>query len=181
MFEKIHGDKKIQLILGLIIGIFFGFLLQKGGATNYNIIINQLLLRDFTIIKIMLTAVVTGMIGVYILKGFNKIKLHPKPFYLKGIVLGGLIFGVGFALLGYCPGTGAGALGTGSIHALFGIIGMILGSLIFSRIYPSISQSLQKKEKEWETIPQALGTNPWTIIIPITTIYLVFIYFLEFF
>ena len=90
MFEKIHEQKKIQLILGLIIGIFFGFLLQKGGATNYNIIINQLLLRDFTIIKIMLTAVITGMIGVYILKGFNKIKLHPKPFYLKGIVPPGI-------------------------------------------------------------------------------------------
>jgi len=181
LFKKLHEKKKAQLLLGLLIGIFFGFLLQKGGATNYNVIINQLLLRDFTIIKIMITAVITGMIGAYLLKKFKKIKLHPKPFYLKGIVLGGLIFGVGFAFLGYCPGTGAGALGTGSIDALFGIIGMILGSLIFSRIYPSISQTLQKKEKEWETIPQALGINPWAIILPIITIYLVFVYFFEFF
>lgn len=179
--KKLHQRKNIQLILGLLIGILFGFLLQKGGATNYNIIINQLLLKDFTIIKIMLTAVITGMIGVYLMREFDIVQLNPKPFYLKGIVLGGLIFGVGFALLGYCPGTGAGAIGTGSIHAFFGVVGMLIGSLIFSIVYPSLHSSLMKENKDWKTIPQALDVNPWTIIIPVTIAFLFFVYFLEFF
>ena len=65
MLKSLHENKKIQLIIGLIIGIFFGFFLQKGGVTNYNIIIGQLLLTDFTVFKVMLSAVIVGMLGVF--------------------------------------------------------------------------------------------------------------------
>ena len=62
MLKKIHGKKSIQLMIGFFTGILFGFLLQKGGVTKYDVIIGQLLLIDFTVVKIMLSAVVTGML-----------------------------------------------------------------------------------------------------------------------
>jgi uncharacterized protein len=67
-------NNKFTLIWGLAFGIVFGVLLQKGGATKYDVIIGQLLLKDFTVLKIMLSAVVTGMIGIYAMKslGWNK-------------------------------------------------------------------------------------------------------------
>lgn len=181
LLTDLHGRKKVQLLIGFFLGVFFGFLLQKGGVTNYNVILNQLLLRDFTVVKIMLTAVMTGMIGIYLMKGFNLVQLNPKPFYLKGIVVGGLIFGVGFGLLGYCPGTAAGAIGTGSLHAFFGAIGILIGAEIFSVVYPSLKTSLMEKDYGAITIPEILDVNPWTIILPAIVVFLLFFSYFEFF
>ncbi len=144
-------------------------------------ILNQLLLRDFTVVKIMLTAVVTGMVGIYLIKRFDMIQLSPKPFYLKGIVVGGLIFGVGFALLGYCPGTAAGAIGTGSVHAFFGGIGILIGAEIFSVVYPSVKNSLMKEDYGPITIPEILDVSPWKVIVPILIAFLLFFSFFKFF
>jgi len=66
--EKKSSKDKSPLVWGLAFGIVFGFLLQKGGATKYDVIIGQLLLIDFTVVKIMLSAVLTGMIGIYLMK-----------------------------------------------------------------------------------------------------------------
>ncbi len=165
-------------MIGLIIGIIFGFLLQISGVTNYNIILGQLLLKEFTVLKVILSAVIVGMSGIYILKKFSYINLHPKPFYVRSIVIGGLIFGVGFGLLGYCPGTAAGAFGTGSIDAFFGIIGFILGSSIFASIYPKIKEKFMKKSYGNITIPEVLHVNPWFIIAIISAIILIIFYFI---
>ena len=99
-----------QLVWGFVFGIVFGFLLQKGGVTKFDVIISQLLLEDFTVIKIMLSAVVTGMIGIHLMKSLGWIQLKPKAGSWGKNAIGGLIFGLGFALLGYCPGTIAGAI-----------------------------------------------------------------------
>jgi uncharacterized protein len=103
-------DKR-PLLFGLGFGILFGFLLHKGGATKYDVIVGQLLLTDFTVLKIMLSAVATGMIGIYFMKSMGWIQLSIKKGSAGKNVLGALIFGVGFAVLGYCPGTIAGAVG----------------------------------------------------------------------
>ena len=60
MLKSLHSRKAVQLILGLVMGILFGFLLQKGGVTSYHVIVGQLLLKDFTVVKIMLSAVIVG-------------------------------------------------------------------------------------------------------------------------
>lgn len=109
----IKAGSRLHLFVGLITGIIFGFLLQKGGVTDYDVLIGQLLLKDFTVIKIIITAIITGMIGIYFLKSKGLVKLHPKPGSLGSVVIGGLLFGIGFGLLGYCPGTVAGAVGHG--------------------------------------------------------------------
>jgi hypothetical protein len=123
-----------KLIAGAMFGLAFGFLLQKGGVGKYNVLIGQLLLEDWTVVKIMLTAIVVGMIGVSTLHHFAKVNLHIKPTRIGANTIGGLLFGVGFALMGYCPGTAAVALGQGSWDALFGIAGLIAGSWMFAEL-----------------------------------------------
>jgi len=122
------------LIAGAMFGLVFGFLLQKGGVGKYNVLIGQLLLQDWTVAKIMLTAIVVGMIGVFPLHHFAKVNLHIKPTRIGANIIGGLVFGAGFALVGYCPGTAAAALGQGSWDALFGMAGLIAGSWLFAEL-----------------------------------------------
>ena len=122
------------LIAGAMFGLVFGFLLQKGGVGKYNVLIGQLLLQDWTVAKIMLTAIVVGMIGVFPLHHFAKVNLHIKPTRIGANIIGGLVFGAGFALTGYCPGTVAAALGQGSWDALFGMAGLIAGSWLFAEL-----------------------------------------------
>ena len=109
---------------GIVFGFAFGFLLQKGGVGTYHILVGQLLFQDWTVVKIMVTAIVVGMVGIFTLHHFAKVNLHIKPTKIGPNVLGGLLFGAGFALIGYCPGTVAAALGQGSWDALFGMAGL---------------------------------------------------------
>jgi uncharacterized membrane protein YedE/YeeE len=170
MFKTIHEKRNLQLCIGFFVGIIFGFLLQKGGVTKYDVIIGQLLLTDFTVIKMMLTATVTGMIGVHLLQSLNLATLHPKPGSYGSVIIGGLIFGIGFGLLGYCPGTMVGAVGEGSLDALLGgIVGMIIGAGLFSELYPKLEKTILSKGDFGElTWPQLLKVNPWWIIFPLS-------------
>jgi len=181
MLTKLHSKSKLQLFIALLAGILFGFLLQKGGVSNYNIILGQLLLKDFTVIKIILTAIVVGMIGIYTMKSMGMVQLHPKNGSLGMSVIGGLIFGVGFATLGYCPGTISAAVGQGNLDALIGgIIGIILGAAIFAQWYPKLNKNFLKKGAIGNiTFPELFKVNPWIVIIPLSIIIIVFLYWLE--
>jgi len=132
MLAALRSNKRVQLAAGLAIGVGFGFLLQRGGVTRYEVVIGQLLLQDFTVVKIMLTAIVTGMIGVHALCSAGWATLSKKSGSVGSTVVGGLIFGVGFAVLGYCPGTMIGAVGQGSLDALFGMAGMLVGTAAYA-------------------------------------------------
>jgi len=92
MLKTLHAKENFQLGIGLLVGILFGFLLQKGGVTKYDVIIGQLLLTDFTVVKIMLSAMLTGMVGVHLLQSLGWAELHPKPGSFGSVVIGGLIF-----------------------------------------------------------------------------------------
>jgi hypothetical protein len=173
--------KRTQLAWGFLFGIIFGFLLQKGGVTKYDVIIGQLLLTDFTVLKIMLTAVITGMIGIHFMQGRKWIDLHVKSGSLGMNVIGGLIFGFGFALLGYCPGTIAGAVGNGYLDATAaGLTGIILGSGIYAAVYPKLKTNVL----EWGnygdlTLPRLFKTRTWIVIAPLAVILVISMYFLE--
>jgi hypothetical protein len=181
MLETLHSKKGVQLILGLIAGILFGFLLQKGGVTKYRVIIGQLLLKDFTVVKIMLSAVITGTLGIHLLRSLGLVQLHPKPGSFGVSVIGGLIFGVGFATLGYCPGTIAGAVGQGSLDALVGgVAGILLGAGIFASLYPRLQKSTLIKGDFGElTLPQLLKVNPWVVVIPVVILLAAILFLLQ--
>jgi hypothetical protein len=166
-------------MLGLLFGIVFGFLLQKGGVTDYNVIIGQLLLTNFTVLKVMLSAVIVGMIGFHILKHYGYVKSHAAEGSLGSNVPGGLIFGIGFALLGYCPGTVAGAAGTGAVDALIGGIGgLLIGAAVFVEIYPKIKGILDKGAFPVVTVPEFLRLNQWVTILLMEVVMIGFLVFL---
>jgi len=170
-----------QLVWGFVFGIVFGFLLQKGGVTKYDVILGQLLLEDFTVIKIMLSAVVTGMIGIHLMKSLGWIELNPKSGSWGKNAIGGLIFGLGFALLGYCPGTIAGAIGNGYLDALVGgLAGILLGSGLLAAVYPRLrSDILRKGDFGNLTLPRLLKVNDWTVIIPLSAVLILLLYLME--
>lgn len=145
MLARLQNHRPAQLLIGLIIGIFFGFFLQKVQVTKYEAIFGQLLLLDFTVIKVMLTAIVVGMAGIYSMRAVGLVELDIKPGSWGSTGIGGVIFGVGLAILGYCPGTSAGAAGQGSLDALVGGVGgMIAGGMLYTRIYPKIADGVLK-------------------------------------
>jgi len=181
MFKTLHEKKGLQLFIGFLIGIGFGFCLQKGGVTNYDVIIGQLLFTDHTVVKIMLTAMLVGMIGVHILKSKGLANLHPKPGSLGTSVIGSLIFGVGFGTLGYCPGTVAGAAAQGNLDAIFGgIVGILIGAGIFAALFPKLRKGiLQRGDFGDLTFPRLLKVNPWIIVAPVAVMVLCLLYWIE--
>lgn len=156
----------MSLLYGIITGIIFGFLLQRGQVVRYDKQIAALRFLDMTIVKFMLSAVLVAMVGLYLLKDLNVIKFSLKATSLGSNILGGLLFGLGWGILGYCPGTSLGALGEGRLDSLWGIGGMLVGAALFAEVYPWLKLNIQTLGNYGKvTLPQLLSINPWIIII----------------
>ena len=130
--------------LAIPMGIAFGVLLHRGGVANYNVIVNQFRFKDFTVLKVMFTAIIVGGIGVLLLKTTGHAQYHIKPANMLGVSLGAALFGVGMVLYGYCPGTGVAAIATGSLHALTGFVGMLLGGVLYALSFAWVEAHIQK-------------------------------------
>jgi len=122
----------MSALLPLIMGFVFGFLLHRARVTDSNVIEGQFCLCDFTMMKVMLPAIVVGGLGVLALIHFGQASYHIKDANLLGVVLGSLLFGGALVFLGYCPGTVLAATATGSLHALAGVAGMIAGAILYA-------------------------------------------------
>lgn len=154
-----------MLVYGLITGVLFGFLLQKGRVLRYDKQLGALRLLDMTIVKFMFSTVVVGMVGLYLLKDYGLAKLSVKPTLLGANILGGLTFGIGWGLLGYCPGTSAGALGEGRWDAVWGILGMLAGAALYAEAFPFMKKTvLTWGDLGKVTLAEVLGLSPWVII-----------------
>ena len=174
-------SKTARLGVGLVLGVAFGFCLQKGGVTTYQVIMDQLLLRDFTVVKVMLSAAIVGMVGAYAMRDLGWVSLHPKPGSWSMNVIGGLVFGVGFGVLGYCPGTAMGAAGQGSLDALCGgVVGITLGAGLFAAVYPRLKRHLlDKGDFGAATFPSLLTVHHWLVIVPLATLMMLVLVCLE--
>jgi uncharacterized membrane protein YedE/YeeE len=151
------------LVLGALTGLVFGFLLQKGGLTRFRVIVGQFLLRDFTMLKVMLTAMIVGGVGIYAMRaGGMDVALHVKSTAVLANLVGGLLFGVGMALLGFCPGTGVAALGDGARHAWPGVFGMLAGAAIYAEAHPWVKENLLGVGAHGKiTLPGSTGVTEW--------------------
>ncbi len=128
------------LILALAVGFAFGWLLNRARVTSADVVCNQFRFRDFTVIKVMLTAIVVGGIGVLFLVHSGYSHYYIKPANLLGVGIGAALFGLGMVLYGYCPGTGLAALATGSLHALIGAVGMIFGAIAYALSFDWVNE-----------------------------------------
>jgi uncharacterized membrane protein YedE/YeeE len=128
--------------LAIPFGMAFGYVLHRSHVADYNVIVNQFRLRDATMLKIMLTAIFVGGVGVFALHNVGLAHYHIKPANFVDVGLGAAIFAVGMVLLGYCPGTGIAAVAGGSVHALIGLLGMLAGGVLYGLSYPSIEKHI---------------------------------------
>jgi hypothetical protein len=159
-------DTPLNLVYGLITGLVFGFLLHRGGVTRYRVIVGQFLMKDHAVLKTMLTAVVVGAIGVWALHLYGGVSLHVKTAHVLANVVGGVLFGFGMVLLGYCPGTGVAALGDGSRHALFGVLGMLAGAAAYAEVHPVMKANLLSVLSYGKiTFAEITGISPWFFIL----------------
>ncbi len=154
----------MNLILGFIFGVLFGSILTLSRVIRFEKQISALLLKDMTIVKFMFSAVIVGAIGINLLNSFGLIELHLKPMMFGAIVIGGILFGLGWSLTGYCPGTAAASLAEGRIHAIFAILGMLVGSAIFAHSYPILKPLLNFGNLGEITIYQYFGISPFVVI-----------------
>jgi hypothetical protein len=155
-----------KLLYGLATGMLFGFLLQRARVLRYDKQLGALRLQDMTIVKFMLSFVLVGMVGIYLLRDLGLVQLSLKPTLLGANIIGGLVFGMGWGLLGYCPGTSLGALGEGRWDALWGIVGMLGGAALYAEAYPA----LKKTVLTWGafgkiTLADVTGLSHWVIIV----------------
>jgi hypothetical protein len=164
----------LNLVYGLLTGVVFGFLLQRARVTRFSTIVGQLLWVDHTVLRTMFTAVAVGSVGVYAMHQLWDVPLHIKSATLLANAVGGVIFGVGMAVLGYCPGTGLGAIGEGSRHAIFGFVGMLVGAGLYAEAYPWLSAHvLPVGDLGKVTLSSEMGLSPWVFIVPLIGIALI--------
>lgn len=170
MFDTPFFASPGMLLSGAVTGLIFGFLLQKARVTRADVIIAQFLLRDYTVMKVILTAIVVGSIGIYGMLNMGMIPaLSIKPAFLYANALGGLIFGVGMAILGYCPGTALAAIGDGSRDAIAGVLGGVTGAALFAELYPLLSSRLIDVYNLGSvSLPEITGIPAWIWILLLT-------------
>lgn len=154
------------LLLALLLGIIFGFLLQKGDVGNFNTIIGQLVFKNITVLNIMMTAIIVGGTLLYALVDAHIISSLPlKASSVYGSAFGGVIFGIGMAILGYCPGTALAAIGQGAQDALFGSLGMIAGAYIYLNYADSLKAHILTDVPSNLTFPEVLGISPYLVFL----------------
>ena len=173
-------DSPEKLVMGLITGIAFGFMLQKGRVAKLDVIIGQLTLKDWTVVKVMGTAVAVGSVGVYALVTMGLATLHIKPALLGGVVVGALLFGIGLAIFGYCPGTGVAASGEGHKDAMVGVGGMLAGAAAYVAFSPAL-EPIIKSLADWGkiTLPEATSTSPWPWVLGLVVLLTLALYALR--
>lgn len=148
------------------IGLCFGWLLEKAGLARYDCIVNVFRFRDFSVIQFLLSALVVGAIGLQALLSLGLTRSLPVPAtFLVGNFAGGLVFGVGMALAGLCPGTIAAGIGEGRVDYLVpGSLGLIFGALLLGVGYARLFALLARSVRVGATLPGLFGVNPWLII-----------------
>lgn len=140
-------------ILGVIMGIFFGFLMSRAGATTFDFHAKMFLFEDMQLMKVIGTAVVIAMLGVFMLKKFhvnaiatgNEVDFVKKP-YQQGLIAGAFLFGVGWAMTAACPGTIPAMVAEGKIGAVFSLIGLLLGTLAYGILQSFIANNGSYKD-----------------------------------
>lgn len=133
-------------ILSILIGVAMGFFIQRVRASSPAMIAKNLRLENLSVIKFMALTMAVGMVVVYALQLVAPQILHfdVKPTYVVGVLLGGLIFGAGFGIGGYCPGTCVVGIGEGRRDAIVAILGGIAGAGVFTLVYAAVIAPIVK-------------------------------------
>lgn len=150
------GDET-SLVLAFLIGIGFGFFLERAGFGSARKLVSQFYLNDLAVFKVMFTAIITAMLGVTYLAWLGVLDLslvYLVPTYLLPQIVGGLVLGFGFVIGGYCPGTSVAATATGKIDGLVFLLGVFAGTILFAEAFPLVKRLYSATSVGQTTIPQ---------------------------
>ena len=131
----------LAVAVGILMGIVFGFALEKSRVFEPGMIVGQMQMRNFIMLKVFLAAVATGAVVLAVLNGFGYVKLAPKSALYAADIVGGLILGAGITLAGACPGTTLAQIGAGYRDALFTLVGGLCGAVAYSYAEPTLSST----------------------------------------
>jgi len=151
--------EETSLLIALLIGLGFGFFLERAGFGSARKLVAQFYLTDLAVFKVMFTAIVTAMLGVTLLSSMGVLDLsevYLVPTYWPSQILGGLLLGAGFVIGGYCPGTSIAAVATGRIDGMIYVLGLTAGTLTFAGLFPRIEGFYSAGSAGELTLPQLL-------------------------
>ena len=160
------GDE-FSLIVAFVLGIGFGFCLERAGFGSARKLAAQFYLYDMSVFKVMFTAIVTAMLGVTYLGWIGWLDLslvYLVPTHLGPQLVGGLVLGVGFVIGGYCPGTSVASLATGRIDAMVYALGIFAGTFVYAEVYPAIKEFVNADAMGQVTLPEVLGL-PYGVVV----------------
>ncbi len=170
MIGPFELSQPVSLGLAVVFGIFFGLSLERGGLGDPHKLTGVFYLRDFAVPKVMFTGIVVAVIGLYLLVDLHLIDMERfwiVPTFFWPQIVGGALFGVGFVVSGYCPGTAVVGMASGRLDALVTIIGVGAGSLLFAVLFPVLEGFYVSSDMGAATLPKLAGVNHWVIIIPV--------------
>ena len=166
-FELGLIGEDVSLIVALLIGIAFGVVLEQSGMGSARKLAGQFYLRDMTVFKVMFTAILTAMLGVFWLGWIGFVDVSriyvPETFILPQLA-GGIVFGAGFALAGLCPGTSCVSAATGRPDGLAVVVGMFAGVFAVGLLFEQLSEFYASTPRGSFTIPEAIGA-PYGIVV----------------
>lgn len=166
----IYGDIShwTALVVAFLVGIGFGFFLERAGFGSARKLTAQFYLRDFAVLKVMFTAIVVAGVGFWWLVALGMIDMsvtYINPTFLTAQIVGGLVLGIGFAVGGYCPGTSCVAVSTGRVDALFYIGGVVFGILVYSLVEPAVDGFANSGAMGEAFVWSWLGVAPGTMML----------------
>ena len=167
------------ILTGLAMGVVFGFALEKSRVFEPGMIVGQMQLRNFVMLKIFLSAVVTGLVILAVLYGFGIVKLHPKGTLFIADIAGGLLLGAGITLAGACPGTVAAQIGAGYKDSWFTLAGGALGALVFAYLEPTLAPLLKLADAGKLTLDIVTGLPFWLLALGFAALLAGFLVWLE--
>ena len=155
------------LVFAFLIGIGFGWFLERAGFGSAKVLAAQFYLHNMTVLKVMFTAIVTAMLGLGLLSAVGWLdlsKVYVTPTFLVPQIVGGLLLGVGFVIGGYCPGTSLVAASTGRLDGMVFVLGVFFGVFVFGEVYPAIEPFTQLTPMGTVTIPEFFGVGYGTVM-----------------
>lgn len=161
-----------SLVMAVAIGIAFGFVLERAGLGNAKKLTAQFYFTDLTVFKVMFSAIITAMLGVFWLSwiGFLDLsQLYVNPTFLAPQITGGLVFGAGFVMGGYCPGTSCVAAMIGRKDGWSNMLGMLAGVLVFGEAFPVVDRFYNATSMGTITLPDLLHL-PYGMVVCMVTI-----------
>ena len=159
--------EEFSLLVAFVLGIGFGFCLERAGFGSARKLAAQFYLYDMSVFKVMFTAIVTAMLGVTYLGWIGWLDLglvYLVPTHLGPQLVGGLVLGVGFVVGGYCPGTSVASLATGRIDAMMYALGIFAGTFVYAEVYPAIKGFVNADAMGQVTLPEVLGL-PYGLVV----------------